>query len=137
LTADGKQSPVLGTEFIGGSPPPGGPRPDSSLLETARRQPYLVVVAGARRGAEFTLGTGAVTIGRGEDADVQIDEPAASRRHAVIEARRGVFVLRDLGSTNGTYLRGLLHGSEAALRDGDHFRIGETELVFRAGGSVP
>jgi pSer/pThr/pTyr-binding forkhead associated (FHA) protein len=126
----------LATEFIGGSPRPVGPRDDSSLLETARTEPRLVVTKGARRGAEVMLRSDALTIGRGEEADLQIDEPAASRRHAVIERRRGAFVLRDLGSTNGTYLRGLLHGTETALRDGDHFRIGETEIVFRDAGSV-
>lgn len=125
---------ILGTEFIGGTPRPAGPREDSSLLETVRRSPYLVVTTGTRRGAEFTLGSASLTIGRGDDCEVQIDEPAASRRHAVIERRREAFVLRDLGSTNGTHLRRLLHGKEAVLRDGDHFRIGLTEFVFRDNG---
>ena len=134
MPGKGGRGQNLGTEFVGGSPRPAGRRDDSSLLETVRREPYLVVTTGARRGAEFTLRSATVTIGRGEDAEVQIDEPAASRRHAVIERKRGAFVLRDLGSTNGTYLRGLLHGSGAALRDGDCFRIGLTEFVFRDNG---
>lgn len=123
------------TDFIGGSPGPARPREESSLLETARREPYLVVTEGALRGAEFPLRSATTTIGRGEDADVQIDEPDASRRHAVIERKRGACLLRDLGSTNGTFLHGLLHAAEAILRDGDRFRIGLTEFVFRDDGS--
>lgn len=122
------------TDFIGGSPTPARPGEESSLLETVRREPYLVVTKGALRGSEFPLRSATTTIGRGEDADVQIDEPDASRRHAVIERKRGAYLLRDLGSTNGTYLRELLHGAEAILRDGDQFRIGLTEFVFREGG---
>ncbi|MEN8158449.1 MAG: FHA domain-containing protein [Myxococcota bacterium] len=122
------------TDFIGGSPALVGPE-GSLLLETARHEPYLVLTNGARRGAEFPLRTTATTIGRGEEADVQIDEPAASRRHAVIERDRGTCVLKDLGSTNGTHLRGLLHGTAEFLRDGDRFRIGSTEFVFREAGS--
>lgn len=87
---------------------------------------------GARRGdAELPLRSMTTTIGRGEEADVQIDEPAVSRRHTAIERSRGAYVLRDLGSTNGTYLGGLLHGAVVILRDGDRFRIGLTEFVCR------
>ncbi len=125
------------TEFVGGSPGPGSPEEQSLLLETVRRRPYLVVASGPRRAAEFTIRATPVTIGRGEHADVRIDEPAASRRHAVIEEKGGGYVLRDLGSTNGTHLNGLLHAREAPLRDGDRFRIGRTELIFHnhAGGA--
>jgi len=103
----------------------------SLLLETARGTAFLVAASGPRRGAEWPLRGAAVTIGRGEEADVRIDEPSASRRHAVIERRPDGYYLRDLGSTNGTHLGGLLHGIAAPLRAGDRFRIGETEFIFR------
>ena len=118
------------TEFVGGSAP-ARPSEVSSLLELARRGPHLVVASGPQREAEFPLRPDATTIGRDPDADVTLDEPSASRRHAVIVQRKDGFYLCDLGSTNGTYLYGLLHGSEKRLLDGDRFRIGRTEIVFR------
>jgi pSer/pThr/pTyr-binding forkhead associated (FHA) protein len=78
-----------------------------------------------------------MTIGRGSEADIQIDEPSASRRHAAIERTPEGFVLRDLGSTNGTYHGGLLHGRETPLRQGDCFRIGDTEFLFQDDGEIP
>lgn len=125
------------TEFIGGSAAP-KPEPDASLLLlTARREAYLVIARGAQRAREFPLRAAQVTIGRGEEADIQIDEPAASRRHAVIERRPSGFVLRDLASTNGTFHRGLVHGGETRLLHGDSFRIGETEFLFQDDGAAP
>ena len=70
-------------------------------------------------------------IGRDDDADVTVDEPAASRRLAAIVRREAGFFLRDLGSTNGTHFKGVLHSSEQKLSDGDCFQIGETAFLFR------
>jgi pSer/pThr/pTyr-binding forkhead associated (FHA) protein len=117
------------TEFVGGSAP-SRPSEESSLLELARSEACLVVSSGARRGAEFALRSAETSIGRDPAADVSIDEPAASRRHALIVRKRDGFYLRDLGSTNGTYLFGLLRGQEKRLMEGDRFRIGRTEFVF-------
>jgi pSer/pThr/pTyr-binding forkhead associated (FHA) protein len=117
------------TEFIGGSAP-SKPKEVSSLLELARGEACLVIANGPRREAEFPLRADEVVIGRDADADITIDEPSASRRHAVIRKGRFGHSLRDLGTTNGTYLYGLLHGAEKLLMDGDRFRIGRTEFVF-------
>lgn len=119
------------TEFIGIPARPARPADRSLLLETVRGTAILVAASGPQRGAEWALRGDAVTIGRGEDADVRIDEPAASRRHARVERRADGYYLRDLGSTNGTQLGELLHGTAARLRAGDRFRIGETEFIFR------
>ena len=119
------------TQFVGGSPATRKAEDASFLLEAVRREAYLVVASGPRREAEFTLrGDASIVLGRDEKADVVIDDEAASRRHAVIERHEDGHYLRDLGSANGTYLNGLLHGKEARLREGDRFRIGQTEFVF-------
>lgn len=118
------------TEFVGGSP---ASRPEGdalSLLELRRDDACLVITSGPRREAEFALRGDETTIGRDPAADVPIDEPSASRRHAVIVRSRDGFYLRDLGSTNGTFLHGLLHGREKRLKEGDRFRIGRTEFLF-------
>jgi DNA-binding winged helix-turn-helix (wHTH) protein len=69
-------------------------------------------------------------IGRGEEVSVRIDVDGVSRRHARIVADGGRFTLEDLGSKNGTFLRGQRLVAVAALEDGDAFRLGRTMLVF-------
>jgi FHA domain len=70
-------------------------------------------------------------IGREESCELRVDVAGVSRRHARIQAAHGQFVLEDLGSKNGTYLRDTRLGSPAVLRDRDEFRLGQTPLVFR------
>ncbi len=128
-TGSGREGDREPTEFVGGSPP-SKPKEQSSLLEMVRREACVVITTGTRREAEFVLRGEETTIGRDPAADVPIDEPSASRRHAVITRGRDGFYLRDLGSTNGTYLFGLLHDEDKRLMEGDRFRIGRTEFLF-------
>ena len=119
------------TEFVGGSAPARASEDASSLVELVRREAYLVVASGPRREAECTLRGGApILLGRDESAEMVIDDESASRRHAVIEKHEDGYYLRDLGSANGTYFKGLLHAKQARLREGDRFRIAQTEFVF-------
>ena len=75
--------------------------------------------------------TGAVTrIGRGVSADVHLDDPTVSRRHALIVRREETLVLLDDRSMNGTWLNGD-RISEAVLSDGDSIQLGAVELSFR------
>lgn len=73
---------------------------------------------------------GASVIGRDPDVAVRIEAPGVSRRHARILAEGGRFVLEDLKSKNGTYLRDVRLSPSAELADGDEFRLGQTLLVF-------
>jgi hypothetical protein len=73
-----------------------------------------------------------VSIGRLPECDVVISDPGASRRHAEIRLEAGTYVVRDLGSTNGTIVNGEITPSHE-LRSGDRITIGTTELEFRAG----
>jgi hypothetical protein len=76
--------------------------------------------------------TRAVTrLGRGTDVDIRVDDPGVSRHHAEILLGREV-VLRDLGSTNGTYVDGVQVG-EKVLHDGAVVQLGATRLTFKAG----
>jgi hypothetical protein len=76
--------------------------------------------------------TRAVTrLGRGTDVDIRVDDPGVSRHHAEILLGREV-LLRDLNSTNGTYVDGVQVG-EIVLRDGAVVQLGGTRLTFRAG----
>ena len=69
------------------------------------------------------------TIGRSSANDVVIDDPAASSRHCVLERRDNRYVLRDLGSTNGTFVNGE-PVSEANLGNGDIFNVGAMTVML-------
>jgi hypothetical protein len=68
-------------------------------------------------------------LGRSRDADVQIEDPNVSRRHAEIVQEGSTYWLVDLGSTNGTEVDGR-RVQRMQLADGAHFTVGETTLTF-------
>jgi len=68
-------------------------------------------------------------LGRSRDADVQIEDPNVSRRHAEIVQEGSTYWLVDLGSTNGTEVDGR-RVQRARLDDGSRFTIGETTVTF-------
>ncbi|RPI51916.1 MAG: FHA domain-containing protein [Chloroflexi bacterium] len=73
-----------------------------------------------------------VTIGRTDENDVMVDQGKVSRRHAEVVRKGDGWLLRDLGSTNGTWLRGEAI-EERLLQDGDAFRVGRAQIVFKGG----
>src|SRR5581483_7124645 len=77
----------------------------SAVSPHRANDPRLVVerAPGHQAGMEYDLGDGAV-LGRGDQAEIRLEDPFASSRHARIYRQGGVMVIEDLGSTNGTYL---------------------------------
>jgi hypothetical protein len=94
-------------------------------------EPRLIVerATGHTPGMEYDLGEGAV-LGRGEQAQIRLEDPFASSRHARIVRQGGVMVLEDLGSTNGTYLNEEVLGGPTPLHPGDRVRIGDSEFTY-------
>ena len=84
---------------------------------------------GLRSGDEYDLRDGA-TLGRGDKADIQIEDPFASSRHARISRQGDVLVVEDLNSTNGTWLNGSPLDGVQPLHPGDKIRIGDNEFSF-------
>lgn len=70
-------------------------------------------------------------LGRSEESHVQIAMPGVSRRHAVILAAQGGFVIQDLDSQNGVFINGD-RVSEHLLKDGEQIMIGDSTVVYRA-----
>jgi len=79
-----------------------------------------------------TLEGAAVSIGRASDCSIPIKDRYLSRKHAEIIAIGATWVLKDLGSANGTYLNGTRVERDETLKPGDRIRLGDTEIVFEA-----
>jgi len=96
----------------------------------------LVVLRGPNAGSRFLLDRDLTTAGRHSDSDIFLDDVTVSRRHAEFRRDGAAFVVRDVGSLNGTYAnRDRI--DEAKLTSGDEVQIGKFRLVFYAGGSAP
>ena len=89
----------------------------------------LVVQRGPNAGARFLLDAERTTAGRRPDSDIFLDDVTVSRKHAEFIRRGELFVVRDVGSLNGTYVQ-RDRIEEAVLRAGDEVQIGKYRMVF-------
>jgi len=102
---------------------------DIDLPLPYKRTLWVKILTGPEQGGLKQFNKGRAVVGR-QEADIALDDVKVSRKHAAIEAisRENIFV-RDLASTNGTYLNGTRVQSKK-LRNGDIIRVGQTELQF-------
>jgi hypothetical protein len=103
-----------------------------AALERVESVPFVVsrwLVVGGRRCALVDRET---VIGRDPAATVHLDAAGVSRRHARIVVDGSIALLEDLGSKNGTALRGELITKPTELRDGDEIRVGPVALGYRS-----
>lgn len=100
----------------------------------AHSAPRLVVerAPGHEPGMIYDL-DGEIVLGRGERAEIRLDDPFASARHALVYEQGNAIVVEDLGSTNGTYLNEELLQTARPLHPGDRVRIGDSEFTFEVG----
>ena len=111
---------------------------DTAAIDALPAQSALLVVQrGPNAGARFLLDAERTTAGRRPDSDIFLDDVTVSRKHAEFVRRGEDFVVRDVGSLNGTYVQ-RDRIDEAVLRDGDEVQIGKFRMVFhpsrRTGG---
>ncbi|MBF5040950.1 FHA domain-containing protein [Aggregicoccus sp. 17bor-14] len=92
--------------------------------------------ADGQRG-DFALDQPRVTLGRHPSNTLRLVDREVSKEHALIEREGADFVLRDLNSSNGTFVNGRRVVRELRLRDGDEISLGSCRLVFRAGEERP
>lgn len=85
---------------------------------------------------QIDLRTSDLNIGRGAKAEVVLSDPMVSQLHAQIIRQESDAYLRDLGSSNGTYVNGQLVSVPHTLQSGDVIQMGKTSLTFHA-VSVP
>ncbi len=101
----------------------------------SKREFCLVVLSGKDMGKTLSISKAKIKLGRDESADIPLDDPAASRNHAVILKKNDQIHLIDQSSTNGTYLN-LTKVDTAVLKNGDRILIGTTVLKFLYADSV-
>jgi len=96
----------------------------------------LVAINPGLTGSSYELGTRWVTIGRGDKNAFQIVETSVSSQHCEVLLRGNELVVRDLRSTNGTFIEGQTI-TEAVLQPGQTLRLGEVELRLEITAPVP
>jgi hypothetical protein len=103
-----------------------------SLRPRPERPHLLEVIEGPGTGTRFRLEGPAYKLGRGAQADLQLDSEEVSRSHARLTRADGEYTIEDLGSRNGILLNGIrVHA--AVLRDGDELQLGDVTLKYLEG----
>ena len=103
----------------------------ANVADLTGRAPRLVVerAPGHDPGMIYDLDAD-VVLGRGDRAEIRLEDPFASSRHARVYRQGNILVLEDLRSTNGTYLNEELLETPRPLHPGDRVRIGDSEFTF-------
>ncbi|MFO7564327.1 MAG: GGDEF domain-containing protein [Enhygromyxa sp.] len=106
-----------------------------SLDDMARRPACLVVIHGDNIGHKYDLDVEVLTIGRARDNDICVNHRSVSRNHVEVHVDERGAQLRDLRSTNGTFVNDQPVGN-VVLRDGDRIKVGRTVFKFISGSNV-
>jgi two-component system, cell cycle response regulator len=104
-------------------------RKPSVSSDGGKASPCLIVLRGSAVGQVFKVDRPSITIGRADDSEVYLNDDGVSRNHAqLIRYSNDVMILKDLESTNGTYING--HPIKArTLKDGDRIQIGSFTIL--------
>jgi pSer/pThr/pTyr-binding forkhead associated (FHA) protein len=107
----------------------------ASLVEIPHGSGVLVVTRGSNMGARYLLGEHITRAGRHPESDIFLDDITVSRRHVEItHVDGGTFIIRDVGSLNGTYVN-RERIDEASLLPGDEVQIGKFKLLYLVAGN--
>ncbi|MFM8265566.1 MAG: FHA domain-containing protein [Acidimicrobiia bacterium] len=104
---------------------------DNAVVHAGEVDPgevMLVVRQGPEIGTRYTLHGDSVSVGRVPENDIQLDDFTVSRQHALLVRENQDWILRDLGSLNGTYVNNE-RVDECIVRHGDALQIGRFHLV--------
>ena len=112
--------------------PETGEQPAVQLDDLPLDVGLLVVTRGPNAGTRLALTKPVTTVGRHPDSDIFLDDITVSRRHAEVQRVGSGFVVRDVGSLNGTYLN-RERVEESPLSNEDELQVGKFRLVFFAG----
>src|SRR5208283_3723010 len=96
----------------------------------------LVILTQGMTGRAHELNVDRTTIGRVEDNTFQIADPSVSSHHCEVLLRGGEVLIRDLNSTNGSFINNA-QITESVLKPGQTLRLGQIELKLETEGSAP
>jgi pSer/pThr/pTyr-binding forkhead associated (FHA) protein len=108
------------------APPPVVPAPRPSGAELA----HLVIRSGVLKGQRLPVRTSLANVGRADYNDIVLPDDSVSTVHAKLQRREGIWVIVDLGSTNGTFADGERVVTEAVLAPGALLRFGDVRAFF-------
>jgi hypothetical protein len=95
----------------------------------------LVVKRGPDVGSKYVLGNEVTRVGRHPESEIFLDDITVSRRHAEFLRQGSTYVVKDVGSLNGTYVN-RERIDDATLQNGDEVQIGKFKLVFLTTGQA-
>ncbi|MBN9683974.1 MULTISPECIES: FHA domain-containing protein [unclassified Corallococcus] len=98
---------------------------------------FVYVERGPGAGQLVPLRQGSITLGRSSTSDLRLQHASISRRHAQLTRRGNVFMVRDLGSQNGTFVNRLRIKGEVEIKPGDELSLGNATLRLRGPGAGP
>lgn len=93
----------------------------------------LFVIRGRDQGQRFNLDEPEITIGRVSENTIRLHDTEVSRQHAVLQHSGDSYIVRDLNSSNGTFVNGTA-AREQRLMSGDQLQVGRTLLLFTGEG---
>ena len=103
-----------------------------AIADLPEGQGLVIVARGPNAGSTYLVESEPVSVGRHPDSTIFLDDITVSRRHVEVLRRKGGYVVRDVGSLNGTYVN-RSRVEEGPLADGDELQVGKFKLVFVAG----
>jgi len=107
-----------------------GLKDEEVLSHLPANSALLIVKNGETAGSRYLINKDETLIGRSEKADIMLDDPPVSRKHARIIRRGEMFEIEDSGSLNGTYLNGEILKAPQPLKSQDILQFGKSKLVF-------
>jgi pSer/pThr/pTyr-binding forkhead associated (FHA) protein len=117
---------VVGLQAVRRPPP----MPEPAPAPPAEPLATLLVKRGQRKGERLPVRSPVVNIGRGEFNDLALPDASISANHAKLQLKEGIWVLTDLGSTNGSRVDGEAVRGDIALSPGVQITLGEVQLLF-------
>ena len=88
----------------------------------------LLVVQGKSASQAIKIGTGVMTVGRQQDCQLRIASSQVSRKHCQIFEKKGLLLVKDLGSSNGTLVNGKRIADQRVLEPGDELTVGSVKF---------
>lgn len=121
-------------DLLASDAPSLSPEEQSAIAALPANSALLIAQRGPSVGSRFLLDQDLSVAGRHPNADIFLDDVTVSRRHVEFSRNPSGFLMKDMGSMNGTYLNGS-RAEQSQLSTGDEIQIGKYHLTYFAGSN--